>query len=62
MILSLYGQPGSGKTTLATMMRERLQHDPFWRWEPIALDGDSVRKLLKIFNMVEKVDIKILGT
>ena len=50
MILSLYGQPGSGKTTLATMMRERLQHDPFWRWEPIALDGDSVRKLFKNFQ------------
>ena len=50
MILSLYGQPGSGKTTLATMMRERMQHDPFWRWEPILLDGDNVRKLFKNFQ------------
>ena len=50
MILSLYGQPGSGKTTLATMMRERIQHEPFWRWDPILLDGDSVRKLFKNFQ------------
>ena len=50
MILSLYGQPGSGKTTLATMMRERVQHDPFWRWEPILLDGDRIRQLFKNYK------------
>ena len=50
MILSLYGQPGSGKTTLATMMRERIQHDPFWRWEPILLDGDRIRQLFKNYK------------
>ena len=50
MILSLYGQPGSGKTTLANLMRERLQYTPFCRFEPITLDGDSVRKLFKNFQ------------
>ena len=50
MILSLYGQPGSGKTTLATMMRQRMQHDPFWRWEPILLDGDRIRQLFKNYK------------
>ena len=54
MILSLYGQPGSGKTTLATMMRERMQYDPFWRWEPILLDGDNVRKLFKNFYFLKQ--------
>ena len=47
MILSLYGQPGSGKTTLANIMRERIQCSPFCRFEPIVLDGDEIRKLFK---------------
>ena len=47
MILSLYGQPGSGKTTLANIMRERIQYSPFCRFDPIVLDGDEIRKLFK---------------
>ena len=47
MILSLYGQPGSGKTTLANIMRERIQYIPFCRYDPIVLDGDEIRKLFK---------------
>ena len=62
MILSLYGQPGSGKTTLATMMRERMQHDPFWRWEPILLDGDNVRKLFKNFRYQNIRNINAIAT
>ena len=31
-------------------MRERIQHDPFWRWEPILLDGDRIRQLFKNYK------------
>ena len=50
MILSLYGQPGSGKTTLANIMREKIQVEPFYRWDPITLDGDEVRNLFKNYQ------------
>jgi adenylylsulfate kinase-like enzyme len=38
MIYLLYGQPGAGKTTLGTMLAERLE-------TPFIIDGDEFRKM-----------------
>ena len=38
MIYSLYGQPGSGKTTLGALLAEKLD-------TPFVIDGDEFRKM-----------------
>jgi len=43
MIIWLYGRPCSGKTTIATALRERLEAD---RKTVLSLDGDVVRRSL----------------
>ncbi len=45
MIVVFYGQPSSGKTTLAKLLQERifLQNQP----TPVIIDGDEVRAIFK---------------
>ena len=46
MIYVLYGQPGSGKTTLSKKLCDRIRFDPMG-CEPVVLDGDEFRELFK---------------
>ena len=46
MIYSLYGQPGSGKTTLSKMLYEHIMFNPTG-CDPVVLDGDEFRKLFQ---------------
>ena len=46
MIYVLYGQPGSGKTTLSKKLCDRIRFDPMG-CDPVVLDGDEFRKLFK---------------
>ena len=46
MIYVLYGQPGSGKTTLSKKLCDRITFDPNG-CDPVVLDGDEFRKLFK---------------
>ena len=45
MIVVFYGQPSSGKTTLAKLLQERifLQNQP----TPVIIDGDEIRNIFK---------------
>lgn len=45
MIVVFYGQPSSGKTTLAKLLQERvfLQNQP----TPVIVDGDEIRAIFK---------------
>ena len=45
MIVVFYGQPSSGKTTLAKLLQERifLQNQP----TPVIIDGDEIRAIFK---------------
>lgn len=45
MIVVFYGQPSSGKTTLAKLLQERifLQNQP----TPVIIDGDEIRTIFK---------------
>jgi adenylylsulfate kinase-like enzyme len=46
MIIVLFGQPHSGKTTLGKLLREFLQMEKHnWRTDVHHLDGDALRKL-----------------
>lgn len=46
MIIVLFGQPHSGKTTLGELLREFLQMEKRnWRTDVHHLDGDALRKL-----------------
>jgi adenylylsulfate kinase-like enzyme len=46
MIVVLFGQPHSGKTTLGKLLREFLQMEKHnWRTDVHHLDGDALRKL-----------------
>ena len=46
MIYVLYGQPGSGKTTLSQMLCTHIQHQPTGN-EAVIIDGDKFRKIFK---------------
>ena len=45
MIYLLYGQPGSGKTTLGNRLAKHLRSLPFNGCDPVMIDGDEFRKL-----------------
>ena len=49
MIYVLYGQPGSGKTTLSQLLSTQIQHR-FDGNEAVIIDGDEFRK---IFNQTD---------
>ena len=46
MIYIIYGQPGSGKTTLSQMLRTHIQHQPTGN-EAVVIDGDEFREIFK---------------
>ena len=49
MIYVLYGQPGSGKTTLSNKLKEKIMYDPAG-CDPEIIDGDEFREL---FNQAD---------
>ena len=46
MIYVLYGQPGSGKTTLSELLCTHIQHQPQGN-EAVVIDGDKFRTIFK---------------
>jgi adenylylsulfate kinase-like enzyme len=52
MIVVFYGQPSSGKTTLAKLLQERifLQNQP----TPVIIDGDEIRNIFKYTDYSKK--------
>jgi adenylylsulfate kinase-like enzyme len=46
VIYVLYGQPGSGKTTLSELLCTHIQHQPQGN-EAVVIDGDRFRKIFK---------------
>ena len=46
MIYVLYGQPGSGKTTLSQMLCTHIHHQPTGN-EAVVIDGDKFREIFK---------------
>ena len=46
MIYILYGQPGSGKTTLSKLLCNYIQHQPMGN-EAVIIDGDKFREIFK---------------
>jgi adenylylsulfate kinase-like enzyme len=59
MIIVFYGQPHSGKTTLATKLQETLflQHEP----TPPIIDGDEIRNIFKNKDYSKEGRIKNLN-
>ena len=49
MIYVLYGQPGSGKTTLSEKLCNHIAYNPAG-CDPVVLDGDEFRELFKNKN------------
>ena len=51
MIYIIYGQPGSGKTTLANYLADCIRHTPSGN-DPFIIDGDEFREIFsnKIYN------------
>ena len=46
MIYIIYGQPGSGKTTLSKLLCTHIHHQPAGN-EAVIIDGDRFRKIFK---------------
>jgi adenylylsulfate kinase-like enzyme len=46
VIYVLYGQPGSGKTTLSKLLCTHIQHQPQGN-EAVVIDGDKFREIFK---------------
>ena len=59
MIVVFYGQPGSGKTTLANLLQERvfLLNQP----TPVIVDGDEIREIFKNKDYSKEGRIKNLN-
>lgn len=45
MIVLLFGQPASGKTTLANMLHHTYQKDSYWLRNTVRIDGDKWREV-----------------
>lgn len=43
MIILLFGQPASGKTTLSNLLFRHYSRDSFWLSNPVRIDGDRWR-------------------
>ncbi len=56
MIIWLTGQPGSGKTTLATALQNELRRTHFTEREDLVvnIDGDGLREVFQNFDYTEK--------
>ena len=54
MIYVLYGQPGSGKTTLGKYLEEYLRHLPTRGCDAVMIDGDELRTLFTNANYTKK--------
>ena len=54
MIYVLYGQPGSGKTTLGKYLEQYLRHLPTNGCDAVMIDGDELRTLFTNANYTKK--------
>ena len=56
MIVWFTGQPGSGKTTLAKLLKRWMQRGPYAEMEDkvVNIDGDGLREILQNFNYTEE--------
>ena len=53
MIYSIYGQPGSGKTTLSRYIADCIRFNPTGH-DPYIIDGDEFRKIFNNKNYSKK--------